>query len=1071
MQFVRFSSLDNLLQQRPQNITHLVGCLKYICRATILIEAKNIFSVCPDVLFDRLDPPCNLLRFSMRDDPTLFDKLCGINSICFSVIVSESDVTLSGDNLECAVKKQTVVKLRSLQAMVQALLVRARELLSTLVPTTLKLNQPVDDDSNRTAGYSTFSQVANSDDIKLEINRRKLHQDFTAMQLYMRSAEELQKVLCMLYILTTGSPTRGVEMSLWNLANASNCQRNMYYDASKGLLYIKYDETKTSNSRQRDKMYFKFLSPDLTNVSMYYFGWVRPIEKFGARILNMPSMSISAFNVALFVFDGRASTSGDYSMLSRKFCTQYGIPPLGLRDLRQSIIGFSRAWLGEFSRFSAVRDYLEQFVALQAAHSLSTHKQRYGGKRPVEDIESFFVSSVSFMWLLGMDLPKIGMDRLPAFVRLAPCAGSNIVTTMVTAPTKSERASTLKQDSKYTGIQGDAFHKLALDLLKTLKMNPKATFRTNLQSSAVVSSLQRQEMLYIGPCGIGKSNIFMLPLFIEQATTALFLPYALVRRNVHLAAESMGITSLLLEMSKPINFSQPPRLLVCAVEQIRSISGILFELAKRNSLSRIVIDEIQCLFTEEFRSVMGEQQYWRAQLGVGVPLMFLSGSFRKSWESTFQECMGPGIPILREQTVLPNRTSYVVDLKPDHAKFYEFIMACYVDIVAIIDTKSPRPFKCMVFVPLVAQVQQVITTMQERFRATSAYITAELVSYTSKDPPEKQMASYQKWIRSCGVASVFVCTHAGAVGIDPPPDIKVYHLEAVWSIVSYFQAVGRSGRGCCDGLTMFITSKAALSTFMERNKVKKEDAKDVIEFLTTFSCKRSWLSSYFDATPSPPCDVAGALLCSSCKSPADFSSIKNLLKSNGVPPDSSLPARETRALSFAFSRGDQIVTLVRIFASFNDTGWCCLCYIFRRIRNKHLLNVCPIMNYGGHLVCFRCAGAHVSKHCDVSASLPSGLACFTCGCAFKVGIFDMHPFSQSCEHGARDRLQISCWYAKRNPTALTEAIKNKFSTPLQMSEGEFSSWLHKMDPQTCLPNNLRLFGELMEWMIRFNGFY
>ena len=1070
MQFVRFSSLDNLLQQRPQNITHLVGCLKYICRATILIEAKSLFTISTEVSHDRLDPPCNLLKFTRRDDPTLFDKLCGVNSICFSVIVSESDVTMSGDKMECAVKKQTLVKLSSLQNMVSSLFLRFRQLMSSLVPASLQLHQPFDDDGNRTAGYSLFTQVVKSEDIKMEIKRRCFHEDLIAMQIYMRSAEEAQKVLCYLYMLTTGSPTRGVEMSNWLAANTTNCQRNMFYDVSKQLLYIKYSLTKTTRARQRDKMYFKFLSPELTMISLYYFGFIRPVERFGARLLQMPSVSTSAFDAALFVFDGRASTSGDYSILSRKFCVQHGIPPLGLRDLRQAIIGFSRAWLGEFSRFGAVRQHLEQFVAWQAAHSVSTHKSRYGGDHPIEDIESFFVSSVSLMWLLNVDLPKIGTECLPEFVRSAACPGSSPASMAVTVT--APRASVSDIKTRVTSDQNDAFHIIALDLLRQAKLNQKATFRTNLQSAAVVASLQREEMLYIGPCGVGKSNIFMLPLFIEQTTTALFVPYALVRRHVHLAAETFGIPSMLLEMSKPINYSQPPRLLVCAVEQIRSISGILFELSKRKLLTRIVIDEIQCLFTEEFRSVMGEQQYWRAQLAVGVPILFLSGSFRKIWEAPFQECMGPGIPIFREQTVLPNTTSYSIQLMPVHAKFYEFIMACYADIEAMIDsqTNAKPPFKCMIFVPFVRQLQQVIITMTERFKSNPAYTTAELVSYSSQDPPETQMANYQRWIRGSGAASVFVCTHAGAVGIDPPPNIKVYHLEAVWSIVSYFQAVGRSGRGSCDGHSLFITSRAALTSFLERNPVKKEDAEDIFDFSTTTSCKRRWLSKYFDNIPCPPCIVGGAVLCSSCKSPSDVSSTKRILQTNSIAPDPCVPLRETRALSLAFSRGDQIVSLLRIFASFKETEWCCLCYIFRRIRNKHNLTTCPLMSNGPSLVCFRCAGTHVSARCNMSATLPIGVTCFTCGCAYKVGAFDMHPLmSQGCRHGARDRLQISCWYAKRHPEELPNELKMTFAEPFSLPDEAYSQWMHRMD--FPIPNNLRLFGELMQWVFRFNASY
>ena len=426
MQFIRFASMDNLVQQRPQNITHLVGCVKYICRAVILIEAKSIFSYRPEVGHDRLDPPCNLIKFVRRDEPTIFDKLCSVNSICFSVIVSESDVTMSGDKLECAVKKQTVVKLRCLQEMVSSLSRRMSAMISFLVPDAAvnsKHNISVDDEKNRAPGYSVFNTIFETESIKSYIKAKGLHENSSSMAIYMRSAEELQRNLCVLYILTTGSPTRGAEMSRWQTTNTISRQRNMFYDPSKQLLYIKYSDTKTSRARQRDKIYYKFLSKFLTNASVLYFGWIRRVEKFGARMLQMPKVSISAFESSFFVFDGRSSSSNDYSMITRKYCVQFNIPPLGMRDLRQAIIGFSRAWLGDFCRINAVRDYLEQYVACQAAHSVTTHRTSYGGDRPIEDIESFFISSVSFMWLLAVDLPSVGMEMIPDFVKSSGYAG------------------------------------------------------------------------------------------------------------------------------------------------------------------------------------------------------------------------------------------------------------------------------------------------------------------------------------------------------------------------------------------------------------------------------------------------------------------------------------------------------------------------------------------------------------------------------------------------------------------------------------------------------------------------
>ena len=66
---------------------------------------------------------------------------------------------------------------------------------------------------------------------------------------------------------------------------------------------------------------------------------------------------------------------------------------MGLRDLRQCLIAFSRAWLAEFSRQATVFEFIERHVASQAAHSIQTHRNRYGGNRPLQDEDGFFIAS------------------------------------------------------------------------------------------------------------------------------------------------------------------------------------------------------------------------------------------------------------------------------------------------------------------------------------------------------------------------------------------------------------------------------------------------------------------------------------------------------------------------------------------------------------------------------------------------------------------------------------------------------------------------------------------------------
>lgn len=197
--------------------------------------------------------------------------------------------------------------------------------------------------------------------------------------------------------------------------------------------------------------------------------------------------------------------------------------------------------------------------------------------------------------------------------------------------------------------------------------------------------------------------------------------------------------------------------------------------------------------------------------------MFLSGSFRTAWEEPFQQAFGPNIPILRESTTVPVNTQYCVHLLSSTSNLQDCQIFCAKHIQEA--AKTTTTFKCMVFVPLTWQVNDTADAFRKHIDSSAIF------KYHASDPPADQVSCYQKWLRSANLA-IFICTHAGAVGIDPPPSVKVYHLGAVWSMVSMFQAAGRSGRGSA-GSSTFITSQITLNTFFRNNDVPEADAQQI----------------------------------------------------------------------------------------------------------------------------------------------------------------------------------------------------------------------------------------------------
>ena len=88
-----------------------------------------------------------------------------------------------------------------------------------------------------------------------------------------------------------------------------------------------------------------------------------------------------------------------------------------------------------------------------------------------------------------------------------------------------------------------------------------------------------------------------------------------------------------------------------------------------------------------------------------------------------------------------------------------------------------------------------------------------------------------------------------------------------------------------------------------------------------------------------------------------------------------------------------------------------------------------------------------------------------------MSIFDLHSAGSTCDHGAKDRLLISCWYAKRNQIKLSDAIKSKFATGFSLGDDAFAEWMMQWDKETFLWNYLKLFGEMMGWAFRINPAY
>ena len=213
------------------------------------------------------------------------------------------------------------------------------------------------------------------------------------------------------------------------------------------------------------------------------------------------------------------------------------------------------------------------------------------------------------------------------------------------------------------------------------------------------------------------------------------------------------------------------------------------------------------------------------------------------------------------------------------------------------------------------------------------------------------------------------------------------------------------------------------------------------DYVRTPSCKRCWLSKYFDEIETTPCFISEYSKCSLCVARVSPDpSVSTMIVTGRVPCDPMTATREKIGLSFTRLPEDQAYALLRLFNTFLQTGYCALCYIFdNQTKRQHEIGHCPLMcSRGGtfDVRCFRCAGAHKSRQCPVPHRFKDGTFCFVCCCVYKVGSVQLH-MPGPCAHGAKDRLFISCWFAKRNLETLPSDVKEKYSVPLAYTDDGF----------------------------------
>ena len=403
------------------------------------------------------------------------------------------------------------------------------------------------------------------------------------------------------------------------------------------------------------------------------------------------------------------------------------------------------------------------------------------------------VASFAFLWLFKLSVPKVGKTIVPAFGNLM-----NAERLLVTVPVLKEAepvelvcSGRKTQDLPYIE---DSFYSLAFSRLTERYGLPK--FKSRLQHHAIAAPIKGEELLFIAPCGSGKSNLIWMG-FKPQMCTVCVVPYIILRNQMAVTAESLGFRTLnFCERTKHLfNALNPPDLIVISYEQITTCSTMLYELGAR--LQRIILDEIQICFSEEFRSIVGQYKRWRSWLSFNAPIIYLSGSFPPAWEEHFQAAFGAPsahVPIVRESVVRENVQLEFI-LNDSWSDLFYIMGALSAEI------QKSKLTKTMVFVMHRRQCNIVKGYLMS---PSSMHSGRQIYTYWSGQTDEDQVElSKQFEAFKQSAAGIIICTHAGG---DVSGVSEVYHLEGAHSLVSYFQATGRCSRDGSPGKAYSIYS-------------------------------------------------------------------------------------------------------------------------------------------------------------------------------------------------------------------------------------------------------------------------
>ncbi|MFJ9392076.1 DEAD/DEAH box helicase [Nocardioides sp. NPDC101246] len=333
--------------------------------------------------------------------------------------------------------------------------------------------------------------------------------------------------------------------------------------------------------------------------------------------------------------------------------------------------------------------------------------------------------------------------------------------------------------------------------LRALVGRDDATLREDQWSAISALAVERRRALVVQKTGWGKSAVyFVATLLLREAglgPTVIVSPLLALMRNQIAAAQRAGIRAVTINSTNPEDWISIEEAIHAGEVDVLLVSperlnnpkfrdAVLPRLAAECGL--LVVDEAHCIsdWGHDFRPDYRRIRTLLADLPDGIPVLATTATANSRVTSDVAEQMGEGVLVLRGSLDRESLRLGVVTLKTPEQR-----------LAWLSDHLSEQPGSGIVYCLTVAATEEIADYLRSRGHDVAAY--SGRTEAAERADLEESLAA--------GKVKALVATSALGMGFDATLGFVV-NMGAPSSPVSYYQQVGRAGRGTSDASVVLL---------------------------------------------------------------------------------------------------------------------------------------------------------------------------------------------------------------------------------------------------------------------------